>query len=349
MKKVIAPDAAAGACRLTRAGLAVAAGIMLLGGCGTQGIDTAYQLMEQQKAEQALIRQHELEQERKQAPTQPGLMLSVIRESQAQGRYFASLAYIDAYVRQFGAHPEVDVLRANALRMTGQAAQSESAYRTLLSGAHAAEGWHGLGLLAAARGDYAAAARDLAKAAERLPTDPDVQNDLGYARLRAGDLAGARLPLGKAAELAPDNARILANLALLLLVERDAAGAQRLMAQAGLTPEVRTQVYRLADEIARQAHTPSVVSTAPVHEQMAAAQAPVAPTVSGGSAAGQTAEGEHAAAGSPRPIVARVPQSPAASAPRTAAPVVDRTAANGPPVLPIQPMMERFAYPPVLR
>jgi len=302
------------------------AGALLLGGCGTSGIDTAYQLMEQQKEEQAMIRQHELEQERKQAPTQPRLMLTVIRESQAQGRYFASLAYIDAYARRFGANPEVEVLRANALRMTGQAAQSESAYRALIRDGRAAEGWHGLGLLAGARGDFAGAARDLSKAADLMPTDADVLNDLGYARLRAGDLAGARLPLGKAAELAPENSRILANLALLLLLEGDASGAQRLMAQANLAADVRNQVYRQADDIQRQAYSSSRPSAA-------------TPAVAAADAAPAAAS---------RPIVARVPEDGAASG-STPYPTADRTASQGNPILPIQPMMERFAYPPVAR
>jgi len=311
------PFATAAAARRKSAAAAAAMAAALLAGCASSGVETAYQLIEQQKEEQALIRQHELDEQRRQAPTQPQLMLSLIRENQARGRYFASLAYIEAYVRQFGANAQVDALRADALRMTGQAEQSEAAYRELIRGGRAAEGWHGLGLLAGARGDYAGAAGFLERAAALQPTDADMLNDLGYARLRAGDPAGARLPLGKAAELAPENPKILSNLALLLLVRGDAAGAQRLMGQAGLQPDVRNQIYRQAEDIQRQAYA----APAPVPRHAAAR-------------ADQAGEDGRA-------VVARVP------APSVA--VGDRAAAGNDPMLPIQPMMDRFGNPPLVR
>lgn len=132
-------------------------------------------------------------------------MLSMIAEAQRQERYFASLAYIDAFQQQFGNDPRVGPMRAEALRQTGQTAASEQAYRALLGTPQAADGWHGLGLIAGARGQYAQAADDFSRAAKLAPTDPRILGDLGYARLRAGDPAGARVPLGQAAELAPDN------------------------------------------------------------------------------------------------------------------------------------------------
>ena len=118
----------------------------------------------------------------------------------------------------------------------------------MLGTPQAADGWHGLGLIAGARGQYAQAADDFSRAL--APTDPRILGDLGYARLRAGDPAGARVPLGQAAELAPDNPKVLANLALLLLVEGDAVKAQRVMDQARLGEEARAQVLRLASRCA---------------------------------------------------------------------------------------------------
>lgn len=220
-----------------------------LAGCGVGRGETAWDVIQQQKQEQALARQHQAEQARRQAPTEPRLMQSLISESLAQGRYFAALAYIDAYVQRFGSDEAVQAMRARALRLTGQASESEAAYRALLGGQRAPEAWHGLGLLAGARGDFSLAAQNLARAAAMAPTDADILNDLGYARLRAGDVAGARIPLGQAAELAPGNTRTLANLAVLLMVDGEPGQARRLMDEAALPPEVRAEVHRFAQAV----------------------------------------------------------------------------------------------------
>jgi len=152
------------------------------------------------------------------------------------------------------------VLRAEALRQTGQTASSEQAYRALIGTAQAAEGWHGLGLIAGSRGQFEQAADDFARAAKLAPMDPGILGDLGFARLRAGDPAGARVPLGQAAELAPENAKVLANLALLLLVEGEPVRAQNVMDRARLSEEARGQVLRLATEIRSQAAAPLAVA-----------------------------------------------------------------------------------------
>ncbi len=256
----------AGAAPFARTGTAVAA-LLLLGACSVGRDDTAWQVIERQKQEQRMARMHEAEQMRERAPSEPRLMQSMIQETLAQGRYFAALAYIDAYVQRHGEDANVAALRARALRLTGQADKSEAAYRALLQGDRAAEAWHGLGLLAGGRGDFAQAAQDLQRAAHLAPTDADVLNDLGYARLRAGDLAGARIPLGQASELAPRNTRTLANLAVLLLAEGRSVEAQRLMDDAVLSAEVRGQIYRTVQQ----------VQTGPL-----AASAPAAPAMQGG-------------------------------------------------------------------
>ena len=234
-----------------------------LTGCKTNSAESAWQLIQQQQQEQALARQKEEEADAKGRPKAPEMMLSLIAEAQRQERYFASLAYIDAYQQQFGNDARVSVLRAEALRQTGQTALSEQAYRALLGTDQAADGWHGLGLIAGSRGQFDQAAEDLARAAKLSPMDPRILGDLGYARLRAGDAAGARVPLGQAAELAPDNGKVLANLAVLLLVEGEPVRAQRLMDQAQLTEEARSQVLRMASDIrVQRPSTPVPVAAA---------------------------------------------------------------------------------------
>ncbi len=229
--------------------------------------ETAWQLMQQQQQEQALMRQSEDDADARRKPAEPELMLSVIREAQRQERYFASLAYIDAYQQKFGSNPRLALLRAQALQQTGQVDASERAYRALLGTDLAAQAWHGLGLIAGGQGQFDQAADNLSRAAKLAPTDAQILGDLGYARLRAGDAAGARVPLGQAAELAPESMKVLSNLAVLLLVEGNHAGAQRLMDQANLSPETRAQVLQLSSQIrggaaASTAKTVAVPATA---------------------------------------------------------------------------------------
>lgn len=224
----------------------LAACAFTLTACSTNRTETAMQLIQHQQEQQSKLRQHEADVAKKHAPTEPEVVMAMIRESQDQQRYFASLAYIDAYTQQFGSNVELAALRANALRMTDQTTQSEAAYQALLKTNEAATGWHGLGLLAAANSNYTQAADHLAKAATLRPTNAEYLNDLGYARLQAGDINGARLPLGQAAELAPANNKILANLALLLLVQDQSAQAHAVMDRAGLSQQAQAQVQKLA-------------------------------------------------------------------------------------------------------
>lgn len=236
-------------CALVATVVAAGAG---LSGCKTNSAESAWQLIQQQQQEQALMRQKEDEAESKRRPKEPEMMLSMIVEAQRQERYFASLAYIDGYQQKYGNDARVAVLRAEALRQTGQAALSEQAYRALTTTDQAAEGWHGLGLIAGSRGQFDQAADYFSRAARLAPMDARILGDLGYARLRAGDPAGARVPLGQAAELTPESGKVLANLAVLLLVEGDPLKAQRLMERAQLSEEGRGQVLRLAAEIRGQ-------------------------------------------------------------------------------------------------
>ncbi|MET0184731.1 MAG: hypothetical protein ABW210_04665 [Achromobacter sp.] len=316
--------------------VAMSATVTALAACQSNGDGmSAWRVMQEQQAQQAALQQQERDDERAQAKSQPQLMLSLIRETQGQGRHFASMAYIDAYIQQFGANPEVNLLRADALRLTGQHAESEQAYRALLGGAQQAKAWHGLGLLAASQGNFGQATEDLSRAARLMPTQADVLSDLGFARIRNGDIAGARVPLGQAAELAPGNAKALANLALLLTLEGESARAQAIMDRAGLSAAAREQVAVLARE-AQSRRTRAV----PV-----AAMAPQAVPVSGGPVA-VNAQAAMPGAGSSTvgnpvvrnrdvaPSMARAPiaAAPTAAAPMATAPMAGTSRAGAAPV-----------------
>ncbi|MFP6558708.1 pilus assembly protein [Paraburkholderia sp. B3] len=188
------------------------------------------------------------------APDTPGMYLGLIQRMQAEGLYYASLAHIDAYEHQYGASPESIVLRADALRATGQSAASATAYMQLLTTPFAARGHRGLGLLAGAAGDFSKAASELAEASRLEPTDATTLSDLGYALLREGEVAAARVPLLKAVELDTHNPKIVANVALYFVASGDAASAQALMAQEGLAPAARAAIERDAQNVAQAQH-----------------------------------------------------------------------------------------------
>lgn len=200
---------------------------------------------------EATLRQQQPEQEK------PGLdnqqvYLGMIRKLQENSLYFASMAHLDAYQKTYGISPEVRRMRADALRQTGDADAAEALYRQLLSSIEAARAWHGLGLLAAQRGDYAAAADSFKEASLRNPVDAVVLSDLAYALLRSGERKAAWLPLMKAAELAPDNHRIISNLALFLLLAGDVAKAEEVMSRANIPAHTKTEVLRQAKQLSEE-------------------------------------------------------------------------------------------------
>src|SRR5260370_23735204 len=184
------------------------------------------------------------------APDTPGMYLGLIDQMQSQGLYFASLAHIDAYEKQYGVSPDTIVLRADALRMTDQPDAAATAYGQLLKTPLATRGYRGLGLIAGAAGDFARAAQELRQAAQLAPTDAVTLSDLGYAKLRDGDVNGARVPLMKAAELDQNNPKIVSNMVLYLLANGDQAQALAGMNQQKFTPGVRAAIRSDAAKVA---------------------------------------------------------------------------------------------------
>lgn len=202
------------------------------------------------------------------APDTPGMYLGLIDQMQSQGLYFASLAHIDAYEKQYGMSPDTILLRADALRMTDQPAAAASAYEQLLTTPLAARGYRGLGLIAGAAGDFARAAQALQQAVQLAPTDAVTLSDLGYARLRDGDVSGARVPLMKAAELDQKNPKIVSNVALYLLAHGDKAQALAVMDQQTLAPDVRVAIQSDAAKVAAAERTHRDGSQAPSQQKL---------------------------------------------------------------------------------
>jgi Flp pilus assembly protein TadD len=216
-----------------------------LGGCASK-MESGYGVGIQAEREAAIQQSTQKDQ----APDTPGMYLALIDRMQSQGLFFASLAHIDAYEKQYGVTPDTILLRADALRQTGQPDESAADFTKLLATPLAARGYRGLGLLAGKAGKFDEAARAFDHSVLLQPTDAATLSDLGYARLRMGDLDGARVPLMKAAELSPNNPKILSNLALFLLASGHPAEAQSLIAQQKFSPEVQQAIRRDALQVA---------------------------------------------------------------------------------------------------
>jgi len=178
-----------------------------------------------------------------------------------QGQYYAALAHIEAQKQAIPDSPEVIYLEAEARRHLQQREQADALYKRLLGGPLEGKAWHGLGLLTASS-DLAGAIRALRNASNKLPTDVEIRNDLGYALMEAGRYSEALPELSTAAELAPSQLKSRNNLIILMLLTGNQAGADRMAKQAGATPETVKQLRNQAQAIrsqqqARSGRTPA--------------------------------------------------------------------------------------------
>ena len=232
--------------------------LALLSACSAQGYGVGPQAERQAMMQQA---------DRAPTPDTPGMYLGLIDRMQQQGLYFASLAHIDAYEKQYGVSPDTIVLRADALRMTDQPAASAASYTQLLQTPLAARGHRGLGLIAGESGDFTRAVQQLQQAAQLVPTDAATLSDLGYAELRAGDVSSARVPLMKAAQLEQSNQKIISNIVLYLLADGQSKQAQALMTQQKMSPDLRAAIRIDAAKVAAAQRVKQLDSPVPQAER----------------------------------------------------------------------------------
>lgn len=205
------------------AALAFATSALLFAGCAAkpaQGYGAAAEAGLAQQAQQQLEKAEQLTQV---DPKQT--YLGLITQMQQANQWYAALAHTEAFERQYGGSAQIRLLRADALRNTGQTLPAESEYRALLGepdSATQARAHRGLGLLHASQRSYAQAVAQLERARQLNPIDADLLSDLAYTHMLDGQLGAAALPILQAAQLAPNNARVQLNLALYWL----ASGAQ---------------------------------------------------------------------------------------------------------------------------
>jgi Flp pilus assembly protein TadD len=189
----------------------------------------------------------------------PDIYLQLIASMQQRGLYYASLAHLDAFEARWPGRADATLLRAHALRESGQTEAAKALYGKLLNGSLAARAHHGLGLIAMRAGNFEEGSAALNRAAALAPTDANILGDQGYAYLMLGKFEEARLALFKAAELDEGNKRIGANLALLMTLSGKPEQAQELMQRYNLAPQVREEILaRAADARAGQKTTKEI-------------------------------------------------------------------------------------------
>lgn len=203
---------------------------LLLVGCASKPAQGYGEAAQQSTAAQAQQQMQSAEQATQVNTAQT--YLDLIAQMQQAGQWYASLAHTEAFEQQHGASTQVRLLRADALRNTGQTQQAQQAYTELLSGSDSqmtSRARRGLGLLHASQGQYTLAVEQLELARKLNPIDANVLSDLAYAHMLDGRVAQAQHPILQAAQLAPGNPRVQLNMALYWLATGNQPEARRLL------------------------------------------------------------------------------------------------------------------------
>ncbi|MBC2654942.1 tetratricopeptide repeat protein [Pseudomonas sp. MSSRFD41] len=161
------------------------------------------------------------------------------------GKLYASLANLQSLPDNLA---EVRVRKARVYRLLGRS-EAEPLYRSLLGSCLAAEGEHGLGQLAAARGDNGQAQAHLQRAASLAPTNEKIRNDLGVVYLNQLRLEDARFEFLTAIELQQSDPLAAINLVTLLLYQDNWQQASQVVSRARLNPQQFAQAQARAEEL----------------------------------------------------------------------------------------------------
>lgn len=170
------------------------------------------------------------------------LKLNLAQDMANEGRPHAALANLE------GLPDSVDVRlrKAQILRQLGSG-EAEPLYRSLLGTCRGGEGEHGLGQLAAARGNNDEALSHLLTAVKLAPTNEKIRNDLGVVYLNQLKLEQARFQLLTAMELKQSDTLAAGNLVTLLLYQDNWNQAAEWVTRAGLTPQQFNDARARAD------------------------------------------------------------------------------------------------------
>lgn len=183
--------------------------------------------------------------------------LNLAQNMADEGQLHASLANLESLPDSLG---EVRLRKARVLRLLGSN-EAEPLYRSLLGTCRAAQGEHGLGQLAAARGDNVQAQQHLLRASKLEPTDEKIRNDLGVVYLNQLQLEQARFQFLTAMELKQADTLAAVNLVTLLIYQDNWKQAAQLASRAGLTPAQITDATARAEKLKVAATRPAALKT----------------------------------------------------------------------------------------
>ncbi|MFO2463372.1 hypothetical protein OOJ96_07445 [Pseudomonas sp. 15FMM2] len=211
--------------------LIVGLSLLMLGGCATNGQAPWSSLMSPASC------------------AKPGsdqeLALNLANDMANDGKLHASLANLQSLPDTL---PQVRQRKAKVYRLLGRP-QAEPLYRSLLGTCMAAEGEHGLGQLAVAKGDNAQALIYLQRAAQLAPTDEKIRNDLGVVYLNQLRLEDARFEFLTAMELKSSDTLAAINLVTLLIYQDNWTQAVQVVGQVNLSPEQVTEAQARAEAL----------------------------------------------------------------------------------------------------
>ena len=181
------------------------------------------------------------------------LSMNLADDMAKEGKLHASLANLQNLPEGFA---QVQLRKARIYRQLGRP-EAGPLYRGLLGTCLSAEGDHGLGQLAAARGDNTLAASYLERAAQAAPTDEKIRNDLGVVYLNQLRTDEARFEFLTALELKQSDQLAALNLVTLLIYQDQWSQAAELASRAELTPEQVSDAQARAQALKTQAAKPA--------------------------------------------------------------------------------------------
>lgn len=196
------------------------------------------------------------------------LSLNLADDMANDGKLHASLANLQSLPDHLA---DVRLRKAKVYRLLGRS-EAEPLYRSLLGSCLAAEAEHGLGQLAAARGDNGLAQAHLQRAARLAPTDEKIRNDLGVVYLNQLRVEDARFEFLTAMELKQSDQLAALNLVTLLIYQDDWSRAAELVSRLGLSPAQVTEAQVRAEKLKAPGKSGSTAAN-----QVAAVTAPTIP------------------------------------------------------------------------
>ncbi|OIN51976.1 hypothetical protein BLL37_19475 [Pseudomonas azotoformans] len=173
------------------------------------------------------------------------LALNLSDDLASEGKLHASLANLQNLPESL---PQVRQRKARTYRLLGRS-EAEPLYRSLLGTCMTADGEHGLGQLAVARGDNGQAMAHLQRAAQLAPTDEKIRNDLGVVYLNQLRVEDARFEFMTAIELKQGDPLAAVNLVTLLIYQNDWGQAAKVVSQLGLSREQFTEAQARAEKL----------------------------------------------------------------------------------------------------